>query len=91
MVFLDEMGILLGTMRDMARSEVGTRVYDFDCIYRGKRLNYVGAMSMKEVLCVKGLAKSMNGEQFKEFIAQDLLPKLWKGAVVVMDLSLIHI
>ena len=85
LVFLDEMGILLGIMRDMARSEAGSRVYDLDCLYRGKRLNYVGAMSMKEVLCVKSLTTSMNGELFKEFIVQDLLPKLWRGVVVVMD------
>ena len=33
LVFLDEMGILLGIMRDMARSLIGTRAYDFDCVY----------------------------------------------------------
>jgi transposase len=85
LVFLDEMGILLGIMRDMARSLRGTRAYDFDCLYRGKRLNYIGAMSLKEVLSVKQLPKSLNGELFKEYLKEELLPKLWKGAVLVVD------
>lgn len=85
LVFLDEMGILLGIMRDMARSEAGTRAYDFDCVYRGKRLNYIGAMSIKGILSLKALPKSLNGELFKEFIETELAPKLWEGAVVVMD------
>lgn len=85
LVFLDEMGILLGIMRDMARSEAGKRVYDFDCVYRGKRLNYIGAMSIRGILSLKVLPKSLNGELFKEFIGTELAPKLWEGAVVVMD------
>ena len=68
LVFLDEMGILLGIMRDMARSEAGTRAYDFGCVYRGKRLHYIGAMSIKGVLSLKALPKSLNGELFKELI-----------------------
>ena len=27
----------------------------------------------------------MNGEDFKKFVQEELAPKLWKGAVVVMD------
>lgn len=27
----------------------------------------------------------MNGEDFKKFVEQELLPKLWKGTVVIMD------
>lgn len=85
LVFLDEMGILLGIMRDMARSLAGTRAYDFDCVYRGKRLNYIGAMSLGGILSLKLLPKSLNGELFKEYVQEELIPKLWKGATVVMD------
>lgn len=85
LVFLDEMGILLGIMRDMARSFAGTRAYDFDCVYRGARLNYVGAMSLAGILCLKLLPKSMSSELFKDFIKEELVPQLWEGAVVVMD------
>ena len=82
LVFLDEMGILLGIMHKMARSVMGRRVYDFDWIYRGTRLNYVGAMSLAGVLCLKLLPGSMNGKLFKAFVEEDLVPKLWKGTVV---------
>lgn len=85
LTFLDEIGILVGIMRDMARSLAGTRAYDFEGVYRGTRLNYVGAISLKGILCLKPLPKSMNGELFKAFVEKELLPNLWKGAVVVMD------
>jgi transposase len=85
LVFIDEMGILMGIMRTMARSLQGTRAYDFEAVYRGKRLNFVGAMSLEEVIAVRLLEKSLNGELFKEFVKEDLLPNLWSGAGVVMD------
>ncbi|QUS59269.1 transposase [Synechocystis sp. PCC 7338] len=79
------MGILLGIMRDMPRSLMGTRAYDFDSVYRGTRLNYAGAMSLSGILCLKLLPKSMNGELFIDFVKEELIPQLWEGAVVVMD------
>ncbi len=85
LVFIDEMGILQGIMRTMARSLQGTRAYDFEAVYRGKRLNFVGAMSLEKVISVRLLEKSLNGELFKEFVKEDLLPNLWSGAGVVMD------
>lgn len=85
LVFLDEMAILLGIMRMMARSIEGTRAYDFNGVYRGKRINFVGAMSLEKVISVRPLEKSLNGELFKEFVREDLVPNLWPGAGVVMD------
>jgi transposase len=85
LVFLDEMGIFLGMMRDMARSLAGTRAYDFDSVYRGTRLNYIGAMSLRGVLSLKLLPRSLDGELYKQFVREELVPKLWVGAVVVAD------
>jgi len=85
LVFLDEMGILLGLMRGRGRSKKGDRVYDVKPFYRGSRVTVVGAISNKSILALKTLGQSMNGEDFKKFVEEDLLPKLWKGAVVVMD------
>ena len=85
LVFLDEMGILLGMMRLMARSEKGTRVYDIKPFYRGSRVTVIGAISQQKVLACKAIDKSMNGEQFKQFLREDLAPQLWPGAVVTMD------
>ncbi|MFM7407281.1 MAG: transposase, partial [Cuspidothrix sp.] len=85
LVFVDEMGVLLGLMREMGRSKKGDRVYDVKPFYRGSRVTVVGAISNRSILALKTLGQSMNGEDFKKFVAQELLPKLWKGAVVVMD------
>jgi hypothetical protein len=85
LVFLDEMGVLLGMMRLMARSEKGQRIYDFKPFYRGARVTAVGAISLKEILAIKTLGESMKGQDFYKFIEEELVPKLWEGAVVVMD------
>jgi transposase len=45
----------------------------------------VGAMSQSSMLAMQPLGKSMKGEDFKQFVAQQLVPKLWQGVVVVMD------
>jgi putative transposase len=85
LVFLDEMGILLGLTRTQARSFPGSRVYDFKPFYRGAKVTVIGAISLKQVLAVMTLNGSMNGNAFKVFVEKCLLPELWEGAVVVMD------
>ncbi len=85
LVFLDEMGVLLGLNRCCARSAYGTRVYDFQAFYRGEKVTVIGAISCQKVLAVMTLNGSMNGAAFKVFIEKCLLPRLWTGAVVVMD------
>ncbi len=50
MIFLDEMGVLLGIMRPRARSKKGERSYDIKPFYRGSRLTLVGAISNKNVI-----------------------------------------
>lgn len=85
LVFLDEMGVLLGLNRHYARSGYGTRVYDFQPFYRGAKVTVIGAITEEKVLAVMTLNSSMNGAAFKVFIEKCLLPELWTGAVVVMD------
>lgn len=85
LIFLDEMGVLLGIMRSRARSKKGERSYDIKPFYRGSRVTVVGAISNKKVIAMKTLEKSMNGENFKKFVQEELVPSLWKGAVLVMD------
>ncbi|MBH8575498.1 IS630 family transposase [Nostocaceae cyanobacterium CENA369] len=85
LVFIDEMGVLLGLTRTHARSPQGNRVYDFKPFYRGAKVTVIGAVSMKQVLAVMTLNSSMDGNAFKVFIEKCLLPQLWTGAVVVMD------
>ena len=84
------MGVLLGIMRGRARSMKGERVYDIKPFYRGSRVTVVGAISQKKVIAMKTIGKSMNGEEFLKFVQEELAPKLWKGAVVVMDNLRVH-
>jgi len=85
LVFLDEMGVLLGLTRTHARSPYGSRVYDFKPFYRGSKVTVIGAISLEKVLAVMTLNGSMNGQAFQVFVEKCLLPQLWEGAVVVMD------
>ena len=59
LVFIDEMGILLGLTRTHARSERGTRTHDFKPFYRGAKVTVIGAISMQQVLAVMTLNGSM--------------------------------
>jgi transposase len=58
--------------------------------YRGSRITVVGAISQKKVIAMNPIGKSMNGEEFLKFVQEELAPKLWKGAVVVMDNLRVH-
>jgi transposase len=93
LVFLDEMGVLLGLMRTHARALPGARAYDFKPFYRGTKVSVIGAITVSKVLAVlKDTAShmmtiddSMDAEAFKVYVSKCLVPQLWKGAVVVMD------
>ena len=79
------MGVLLGLMRTHARSLQGERAYDFRPFYRGKRITVMGATSHNCCLAMKTIDKGMNGQDLQQFLREELAPKLWSGAVVVMD------
>lgn len=79
------MGVLLGLMRTRARSFQGERVYDIKPFYRGKRITVMGAVTGDRCLGIKTLEKGMKGEDFQQFLEEEIVPKLWSGAVVVMD------
>ncbi|WP_448533131.1 hypothetical protein [Parathermosynechococcus lividus] len=55
----------------MARRLKGTRADDFEGVYRSKRANIIGAMSLKTVISVTPVAQSCNGEQFQEFLRDE--------------------
>ncbi|GAB4303209.1 MAG: hypothetical protein Fur0025_44420 [Oscillatoriaceae cyanobacterium] len=85
LVFLDEMGVLLGIIRGMGRSKKGERLSDIKPFYRGSRVTVIGAISQNSILAIQTIGQSMKGEDFQKFVKIHLLPKLWPGAVVVMD------
>jgi hypothetical protein len=75
-VFLDEIGVLLGIMRRIARSMKGERVYDIKPFFRGSRVTVVGAISQKKVIAMNTIGKSINGEELLKFVQEKLAPKL---------------
>ena len=85
LVFLDEMGVLLGLTRTHARSRYGSRVYDLKPFYRGAKVTVIGAISLKKVVGLMTLNGSMDSQAFAVFVEHCLVPNLWAGAVVVMD------
>jgi transposase len=85
LVFLDEMGVLLGLSRTHARALPGHRAYDFKPFYRGSKVSVIGAITSSKSLAVMTIDNSMNADVFEVYIAQLLVPQLWLGAVVVMD------
>jgi hypothetical protein len=85
LVFLDEMGVLLGLFRTHARATPGARAYDYKPFYRGSKVSVIGAITDSKVLGVMTLNGSMDSAAFEVYISKCLVPQLWKGAVVVMD------
>jgi transposase len=85
LVFLDEMGVLLGLMRTHARAVPGDRAYDFKPFYRGSKVSLIGAITVSKVLAVMTINDSMDAATFKVYVSKCLVPELWEGAVVVMD------
>lgn len=45
----------------------------------------MGAITHNCCLAIKTIEKGMNGQDFQQFLREELAPKLWSGAVVVMD------
>ena len=85
LVFLDETGVLLGLRRTHARSELGTRAYAVKPFYRGEKVTVIGAITLQEVVALMTINDSMNSQVFEVFVEKCLVPRLWPGAVVVMD------
>jgi len=50
----------------------------------------IGGISQKKVIAMNTIKKSINGEELLKFVQEELAPKLWKGAVVVMDNLRVH-
>ena len=65
LVFLDEMGVLLGLMKTHDRSRRGERVYALKPFYRGKLITVIEAITHNRCLAMRTILKGMNGQDFK--------------------------
>lgn len=77
-------------IRLYARSLIGTRARGSKPHQRGTNVSIIGAISMKEILTSVKIIGSANKIIFEAFIANKLVPKLWKDSYVIMDNCTIH-
>ena len=61
LVFIDEMGVLLGLARTNARAVPGDRADNFKPFYRGSKVSVIGAITSSKVLAVMTIDKSLDG------------------------------
>jgi hypothetical protein len=85
LIFIDESGVNLAMVRLYARSLKGSRAQGERPNKRGGNVSIIGAISVKEVLTSVNLIGRTDALTFEVFIIRKLVPKLWKGACVLMD------
>ncbi len=90
LIFLDESGVNLALLRLFARSEKGQRAYGERPHKRGQNVSIIGAMGFQGIIAQCSLMGGTDAVTFEAFISQKLVPKLWKGACVIMDNYSIH-
>ena len=91
LIFIDESGVNLAMVRLYARALKGERAKGPRPTKRGKNVSIIGVMSVNEILTSVNLIGPSNAITFEAFMVRKLVPKLWKGACVVMDNCPIHL
>jgi transposase len=91
LIFIDEAGVNLAMVRLYARSLKGSRARGEKPNKRGQNVSVIGALSFNEILTSVNLIGGTDALIFEAFIIRKLVPKLWKGACVVMDNCSIHL
>jgi len=80
----------LARVRLYARSLKGSIAQGQKPNKRGRNVSLIGSISVNEVLTSVNLIGTTDAIIFEAFIIRKLVPKLWKGACVVMDNCTIH-
>ena len=91
LIFLDESGVNLAMVRMYARALKGCRARGTKPQKRGKNISLLTALSLDKVVASNNIYGAVDGITFEAFIANKLVPKLWKNACVVMDNAKIHL
>ena len=85
LVFLDESSINTGMTRLYGRGSGGERVVDYTPDVRFERTTILSSMRVNGNMVPLVFEGSLDGDLFKEYIAQCLAPTLKDGDIVVMD------
>lgn len=90
LIFIDEAGVNLAMVRLYARALRGKRAYGTRPQKRGKNVSMVSAITCRKILTFFNVLGAIDSITFEAFIVRKLVPKLWKGACVVLDNCRIH-
>ena len=90
LVFLDEAGSNLGMTPSRGYAPRGERVVDHAPKSRGTNVSILAAMTWEGPVGARTFDGAVNGPRFVHWIRTVLAPKLWQGAVVVMDNARFH-
>ena len=89
-VYLDESGFAQCMPRLHGYSKRGERCYGKHDWHAKGRVNVIGAIIGSAFLTLSVFSCYVNADVFYAWLTQDLLPKLSKGAVIVMDNASFH-
>lgn len=85
LVFVDESGVNRAMTRLFARAPRGKRALGSTPRNYGKNITMIGAMSLSGLVAVMTIDMATDGDIFKAYLEQVLVPALRPGQVVVMD------
>lgn len=88
--YIDESGFAHDMPRTHGYSQKGKRCYGIHDWGAKGRTNAIGALTGAALLTVVLLSGSVNTDVFTCWVQQDLLPKLPKNSVIVMDNAAFH-
>jgi transposase len=91
LIFIDESGINLAMARTHALSLKGDRAHGKKPHIRGKNISLIAALGMGGVIAEVSLTGTTDTLTFDAYIVTKLAPRLWPGAVVIMDRAKIHL
>jgi transposase len=77
-------------VRLYGRALKGQRARGEKPLKRGTNIFLISALSSTEVVASRNIYGAVNAITFEAFILRELVPKLWKGACVVMDNAKIY-
>ena len=85
LVFLDESGVNINETRHYGRAEGGARVHDSAPLNTPTSTTMLSTVRLDGETVYTTMAGSLNGERFKEYLRDSLVPKLRHGDIVIMD------
>jgi len=85
LVFLDESSVNTGMTRLYGRGRHGVRVVDYTPDVRFERISVLSSVRLNGELAPLVFEGSLNGELFKEYVSECLVPTLQEGDIVIMD------